>query len=137
MGLQHVCGSYKTLISPVRQTQLSYQFWHSKNLIHFDPYEYHMDLGDKLCLSSMVKTFNVGHYMQTFQPIFFTPAMLIGTIDLYHFIPLLLTLALPGQCKAKPLGFIFSHTFHLIRMKFDLLLKQFKLNIQILFLSEI
>ena len=41
--------------------------------------------------------------------------MLIDTIDFHHFIPLLLTLTLSGghkvSAKAKPLGFIFSHTF--------------------------
>ena len=31
-----------------------------------------------------------------------------------------------GQCKAKPIGFIFSHTFQLIKMKFDVVMKQFK-----------
>ena len=30
------------------------------------------------------KNFNVGHCMQTVQPIFFMPPMLIGTIDFYH-----------------------------------------------------
>ena len=30
-----------------------------------------------------------------------------------------------GQCKVKPIGFILSHTFHLIRMKFDVAMKQF------------
>ena len=33
-----------------------------------------------------------------------------------------------GQQKAKPFGFIFLHTFQLISMKFDMVLKQFKLN---------
>ena len=33
------------------------------------------------------------------------------------------------QCKAKPTGFNFLHTFHLIRMKFDVVMKHFKLNI--------
>ena len=31
------------------------------------------------------KNFNVGHYTQTFQPVFFIPAMLKGSIDFYHF----------------------------------------------------
>ena len=31
------------------------------------------------------------------------------------------------QHKVKPVGFIFSHTFQLIRMNFDLVLKKFKL----------
>ena len=30
----------------------------------------------------------LGHYMETFQPNSFILAMLIGTIDLYHFTPL-------------------------------------------------
>ena len=58
----------------------------------------------------------------------FLLVMLIGTIEFYYFIPLL--------HKAKPVVFIFSHTFQLISMKFDWLLKQFKMNILIL-LSEI
>ena len=40
-----------------------------------------------------------------------------------------------GQHKAKPLGFIFSCTFQLIGMKFDIV--EFKVNIQIVFLSEV
>ena len=47
------------------------------------------------------------------------PAMLAGTIDFYHFMPLSVTLTLfgsQGQPKAKPLGFIFSYTFQLIRV---------------------
>ena len=41
-------------------------------------------------------------------------------------------------CVYAPLtGFIFSHTFELTRMKFDVVLKQFKLNIVTLCLSEI
>ena len=35
-----------------------------------------------------------------------------------------------GQGKAKPLGFIFLHTFNLIRMKFCVAMKRFKLNIE-------
>ena len=34
-----------------------------------------------------------------------------------------------GQLKVKAFGFIFSHTFYLIQMEYDLMLKQFKLNI--------
>ena len=59
----------------------------------------------------------------------------------HQLIPLSLTLpedhkvrGSQGQCKSKSL--IFSHMFPLIRIKFDLVLKQFKLNIVILFLSE-
>ena len=76
------------------------------------------------------KNFNIGDYTQTVQPFFFIPAILyIGTIDFYHFISFSLTLILLGGRKAKPIGFIFSNTFHLIRVKFDVVMKQFKLNI--------
>ena len=39
------------------------------------------------------------------------------------------------SAQSKPLGsfFFFLHTFHVIRMKFNMVLKQFKLNIQVLF----
>ena len=42
------------------------------------------------------KHLNVGYYSQTFQQIIFIPAMHIGTIDFYHFLPLSLTLTLSG-----------------------------------------
>ena len=66
-------------------------------------------------LSWLGKNFNIGCYMQTFRPIFFIPAMLIGTIDFYHFIPLPLTLTLPGftrsaQSKTSWLHFL-THIF--------------------------
>ena len=47
------------------------------------------------------KNFCVGHYTQTVQPIFVTPAMLIGTIDFCHAILLSLTLTLPGGHKVS------------------------------------
>ena len=72
---------------------------------------------------------------------FFIPAVLIGTIDFYHFYTTLadlhLALGSQGQCKAKHLGFIFSHCFKLIGTIFDVVLKQFKLNILILLLNDI
>ena len=86
------------------------------------------------------KNFNVGHYMQTFLPVFVIPAMHKGTVDFNQFIPLSLTLAgwgSQGQCKSKHLCFIFSHTLQQIGIKCDVVLKQFKLNIVVLFLSEI
>ena len=43
------------------------------------------------------KDFNVGHYMQTFQPNFFIPAMFVGTMDSTMFIPV--TMILPGGHK--------------------------------------
>ena len=47
------------------------------------------------------KNLNVGHYTQTVQPDLFMPAMFIGTIDFYHFIPLSLTLNLPWNHKVS------------------------------------
>ena len=97
-----------------------------------------MDLRNELCLSvrpagwppCMARTVA----LDITQPDLLIPAMLIGAIDFSHFIPLSQTLTLAWGhkvCKAKPLGFIFSHTFQLIRIKFDVVLKQFKLNILI------
>ena len=59
-------------------------------IIIIDPHEFYMDLCNESCSSGWPtvlsgKIFNVGHYRQTIQPNFFIPAMLIGTIDLYHF----------------------------------------------------
>ena len=66
--------------------------------------------------------------------------MLIGTINFFHFIPLSVTLAFAwghevNQTKTCYLHFL-AH-FELIRMKSGMVLKQFKLEILILFLSEI
>ena len=110
------------------------------------PYEYHMDLCDRLYLSGRLaimcgKNFNVGHDMQTVQSNFFMPTMLIGAFDFYHIILLSLTLPLPGVIRSAqsktPVGFIFFHTFHLMRMKFGVAKKQFKLNILQLLFSKI
>ena len=38
-----------------------------------------------------------------------------------------------GQRKAKPISFIFSHTFQLIRMKFDKVLEHLEVDILIFF----
>ena len=66
--------------------------------------------------------------------------MLLGTTDFYHFIPRSLTSTLrmgsQSQRKVKPPAFVFSHTFQLIRMKLYLVLKQVKLNIVIILLSD-
>ena len=45
---------------------------------------------------SRFKNDNVGHYTQTFQPNYSIPAMHIGTISLYHCIPLPVTLTSVG-----------------------------------------
>ena len=55
--------------------------------------------------------------------------MLRDIIDYYHFTPHSTTLTMAcgsqGQRKAKPSGFIFSHTFQLIRINFVLAFEQF------------
>ena len=91
--------------------------------------------------SCMAKTLTLDIVTQTFLSILFIPTMLISTIDFYHFMPLSLTLTLAGgsqgQRKVKPRGFTFSHAIPLHRMKFDIVLKQFKVNILALLLSKI
>ena len=47
------------------------------------------------------KNFYVGHYMQLFNFTFFIPAMLTGTIDFHHLIPLPPTLTLPEGHKVS------------------------------------
>ena len=60
----------------------------------FDPYEYRVDICNELRLADRStngpacvlhgKNFNVGYCTQTVQPNSFIPAMLKGTVDLYH-----------------------------------------------------
>ena len=92
----------------------------------------------RVCLHG--KNFNVGHCTQTIQSncvyLQYLSSLLTSAI-LYHFIDLDLVWGSQGLCKAKPIGFIFSHTFDLIRMKSDVLMKQFKLNIMRLVLIKI
>ena len=62
----------------------------------FDPCEYHLELCNLLCSFGQLtvlqsKNFNVGHYMQTFLPKVFIPAMPIGIIDFHDFILLTMT----------------------------------------------
>ena len=93
-----------------------------------------------VCLPVLLgKNFNIGHYMQTIQPVSFSPCLFaqLTSAILYHFIDLDHAGGLQSQHKVKPLGFIFSHTFQMIRIKFDKVLKQFQLSILILHLSEI
>ena len=112
-------------------------FWHAD--IFFFLYENHMDLCNELCSASwlafVAKTLTLG-IACTFQLLFFISAMIIGTIDFHHLIPLSMTLAFLGghkvSSKQNRLAFIFSHAFQLIRMKFDMVLKQLQLYIPIL-----
>ena len=99
------------------------------------PYDCHMDLCNEsysyVRPSCVAKTLTLNITCQV-------SAMLIGTTDFYHFMPLSLTMTLPGvhkvSAKQKSICFIFSHTFHLIKMKFDVVMTQFKTNILRLFL---
>ena len=84
------------------------------------------------------QNFKVGCYMHILTN-FFIPAMFIGIIDFYNFIPLSLTLTMAGGHKVSTkqnLSARFSCTFQLTRMKFDMVLVWFMLNIPILLLSE-
>ena len=72
------------------------------------------------------KNLSVEHYIQTFQPNVFLPAMLIGTIDFYHFIPHSVTLTLTGGHKVSTklscwLHFLTHFSTH--QHRFDLMLE--------------
>ena len=47
------------------------------------------------------RNLSIGHYMQTVQPIVFIPAMLTGTIDVYHITFTDLDLAMESQVQHK------------------------------------
>ena len=81
-----------------------------------------------------------GYRVQTLQQNSSIPAILIGAIDLFHFIPFSVALAdgqSTGHLKAKPVGFIFLHTSQRDQDKIWYDVKMFKLNILILPESEI
>ena len=69
------------------------------------------------------KTFNVESTHRLFSYIMFIPSVPIGTIDFCHLIPYVVTRS-EGQRKAKPVGFIYSHTFQLNEIKFGMVMKQ-------------
>ena len=102
----------------------------------FGPYDDHMDLCNEPCLSVWPAILHGKNLMlDTTHRLFdhvFIPAILIGATVFCHFIPLLQIMTLPGghmvSAKQNLFGFIFSHTFHLITMKFHVVMKQFKLN---------
>ena len=103
-------------------------------------YEHHMYLCYELCLAVRPyilrgKNFNVRHYTQAVLP---NIAILKGTIDIYHFVPLSLNLTLPGSHKVTARKTYWLHflTFHLLRITFNEVMKQFKLNIMDLLLSK-
>ena len=47
------------------------------------------------------KNFNIGHYTQTCQSIFFIPALLISTVNVYHFYTIFIGLDLAGGHKVS------------------------------------
>ena len=66
------------------------------------------------------KNFNVGHYTQNFQPVCFIPGMpLIGTIDLYHPIPLSLTSTLAGGLEVSTKQYILAKVYFLAQFLTD------------------
>ena len=85
------------------------------------------------------RNFKFGHYSQNVQPNSLIPTMLTGTIDFDHFISLSVTLTLAvGQNVSTNLSASFSYKlFYLTRMKFNMVMNQFKLNILQLLVSEI
>ena len=59
---------------------------------------------------------NIEHYVQTFQPNSFTPAMLMDAIDFYHFITIFSDFDLGkgfwDPWNSRPVGFTFLHSFN-------------------------
>ena len=68
----------------------------------------------------------------------FLQAMLTGIFDFYCFMSLSAASILPEghkMCEKQNRGSIFLHIYQLINMKFDVVLKQFRLNILIPFIE--
>ena len=61
-------------------------------------YEFYMSRQLSGWPSCVAKT-SFGHCRQFYQPNFFIPAMMIGTLGFYHFVPFSLTLTLAGDHK--------------------------------------
>ena len=91
------------------------------------------------CVQLAILNFNVKHYKHTLQKDSFMQALLVGTIDFYYCALLSVTLILPGHHKVSTSKTSWIHVFphfSAIRMNFNMVLKQFKLNFQILALNE-
>ena len=104
-----------------------------------DPQEYGMDLCNESCSSGRPagrlrgKNFNFGHYTLSVQPQFSA----CHAYRYHWFLPFYtaftdveLAWGSQGQRIAKPLGFVFSDTFRLIRMKFGVVSRVFVSSIQ-------
>ena len=92
------------------------------------------------CLSCMAKLLTLDITRKLFNQ-FSIPAMLTGTIDVIMvyttFTEIDPAWGSQGKRTSRPLDFIFSHNFQLIRMKFNMVSKQFKLINLVQLLSEI
>ena len=85
-----------------------------------------------VCLSLLYgKHVHVGHYVRTFQPTIFMPALLTGIVDLFWFLPL------TGTWTLDTFGVIFSHICRLTRITVNVAVTKFKSNIFVLRLCEI
>ena len=99
----------------------------------FDTYKYHnMDLCNESCLSVLPavfhdKNFNIGCFAQNVHQFLLFLPNFKGSIDFCHFVPLSLTLTFLWGHKVSTKQNL--HTFQLIRMKFEVAMKQLKLNI--------
>ena len=127
----------------------------------FDSYELHVDLYyeswssghlcDQLWLAFSLASHSCSHPICKARPLIldimpdFFNRILCHTCDAYKHCWLLpfytiftdLNQGSQGKHKAKPVGFIFPHTFHMIKMRYDLAMTQFKLNILRQLLTEI
>ena len=84
------------------------------------------------------KNCNIGQHAQLYQPNSSIPTMLISTTDVLIVIPISVAVTFAqGQQKALRVGFIFLHISLFIRMKYDVVLMQCKLNIMILQYSNL
>ena len=143
--------SIVVMLSYNKHFQYCMNTWGTKSVLSviFCPSNYHMDLCYESRLTGQPErqtavlpsgNFNFGHCVQSFQPNFFIHAMPIGTIDFCCLIALSPALTLAGDylVSAKQTSWLhFLTHFSTIRMKFYMVLKQFKFNIMILFLNEI
>ena len=111
-------------------------------MVYFDSYEVNMDFCNHLLWSAIQlafvqlsilrgKNIYIGHYTQTFQPNSFIPAMLLGTIVLYHAVALSEALTMAEIDKvSREYNWLASFLTHFwtFRMLFCLVMKQVKLN---------
>ena len=71
--------------------------------------------------SRVEKTLTLDIIYKLFNQIFFIPNLLLGTIDIFTDFDL--AWGSQGHHKANHIGFIFSHAFYVIWMKFHVMMK--------------